>query len=91
MQSSAEPRRDPDGPRARPVGRPDGDGPTPTDDGSDPLAWALRLYVKPFVDWIWGGCFLMALGGFIAMTDRRYRVKAAAHSPAPPVSLAQNA
>jgi len=37
-------------------------------------AWALRLYVKPFVDWIWGGCFLMALGGFIAMTDRRYRI-----------------
>jgi cytochrome c-type biogenesis protein CcmF len=38
-------------------------------------AWALRVYVKPFVDWIWGGCFLMALGGFIAMTDRRYRLK----------------
>ncbi len=37
-------------------------------------AWALRLYVKPFVDWIWGGCFLMALGGFIAMSDRRYRL-----------------
>ncbi|MBK9114987.1 MAG: heme lyase CcmF/NrfE family subunit [Betaproteobacteria bacterium] len=37
-------------------------------------AWALRLYVKPFVDWIWGGCLLMALGGFIAMTDRRYRL-----------------
>ena len=37
-------------------------------------AWALRLYIKPFVDWIWGGCFLMALGGFIAMTDRRYRL-----------------
>jgi cytochrome c-type biogenesis protein CcmF len=37
-------------------------------------AWALRVYLKPFVDWIWGGCFLMALGGFIAMTDRRYRL-----------------
>ena len=37
-------------------------------------AWALRLYVKPFVDWIWGGCFLMALGGCVAMTDRRYRI-----------------
>ncbi|MCC6195395.1 MAG: cytochrome c biogenesis protein CcsA, partial [Burkholderiales bacterium] len=37
-------------------------------------AWAMRVYVKPFVDWIWGGCFLMALGGFIAMTDRRYRL-----------------
>ena len=37
-------------------------------------AWALRIYIKPFVDWIWGGCFLMALGGFFAMTDRRYRL-----------------
>ncbi len=37
-------------------------------------AWALRIYIKPFVDWIWGGCFLMALGGFIAMSDRRYRL-----------------
>jgi cytochrome c-type biogenesis protein CcmF len=37
-------------------------------------AWALRVYIKPFVDWIWAGCFLMALGGFIAMTDRRYRL-----------------
>ena len=37
-------------------------------------AWALRIYIKPFVDWIWGGAFLMALGGFIAMTDRRYRL-----------------
>jgi cytochrome c-type biogenesis protein CcmF len=31
------------------------------------------VYVKPFVDWIWGGAFLMALGGFVAMSDRRYR------------------
>ena len=37
-------------------------------------AWALRLYIKPFVDWIWLGCFLMALGGFVAMSDRRYRL-----------------
>ena len=34
----------------------------------------VRIYVKPFVDWIWGGCFLMALGGFLAMSDRRYRL-----------------
>jgi cytochrome c-type biogenesis protein CcmF len=38
-------------------------------------AWILRLYVKPFVDWIWGGCALMALGGAIAATDRRYRAR----------------
>ena len=38
-------------------------------------AWAVRVYFKPFVDWIWGGCVLMALGGFLAMMDRRYRLK----------------
>ena len=30
---------------------------------------------KPFVDWIWGGCVLMALGGLLAMSDRRYRMR----------------
>lgn len=38
-------------------------------------AWAVRVYYKPFVDWIWGGCLLMALGGFLAMSDKRYRMK----------------
>jgi cytochrome c-type biogenesis protein CcmF len=37
--------------------------------------WAVRVYFKPFVDWIWGGCFLMALGGIVAAADRRYRLK----------------
>jgi len=37
-------------------------------------AWAVRVYHKPFVDWIWGGCVLMALGGILAVTDRRYRL-----------------
>jgi cytochrome c-type biogenesis protein CcmF len=36
-------------------------------------AWIVRVYVKPFVDWIWGGCLVMALGGLLAATDRRYR------------------
>mgnify|MGYP000845397222 FL=1 len=63
----------------------------PIDKARPDAAWAVRVYYKPFVDWIWGGCVLMALGGLVAMTDRRYRVKPAAHSPAPPVSLAQNA
>jgi cytochrome c-type biogenesis protein CcmF len=39
--------------------------------------WSVRIYHKPFIDWIWGGCFLMALGGFLAITDRRYRKKEA--------------
>ncbi|MCX8085587.1 MAG: heme lyase CcmF/NrfE family subunit [Rhodocyclaceae bacterium] len=38
-------------------------------------AWAVRVYFKPFVDWIWGGCLLMALGGVLAASDRRYRLK----------------
>jgi cytochrome c-type biogenesis protein CcmF len=37
--------------------------------------WIVRVYVKPFIDWIWGGCMLMALGGLLAVTDRRYRKK----------------
>ncbi|TKB32975.1 MAG: heme lyase CcmF/NrfE family subunit [Nitrospira sp.] len=37
-------------------------------------AWSVRLYHKPFIDWIWGGCLIMALGGVLAMTDRRYRL-----------------
>ena len=38
-------------------------------------AWVVRVYYKPFVSWIWGGAFLMALGGIIAVTDRRYRLE----------------
>lgn len=37
-------------------------------------AWVVRIYHKPFVDWIWLGCILMALGGILAITDRRYRL-----------------
>jgi cytochrome c-type biogenesis protein CcmF len=43
----------------------------------DPLeggAWLVKAQVKPFIDWIWGGCLLMALGGLLAASDRRYRV-----------------
>ena len=38
-------------------------------------SWAVRVYYKPFVDWIWGGCLLMALGGIFAISDKRYRIK----------------
>jgi cytochrome c-type biogenesis protein CcmF len=38
-------------------------------------AWIVRVYVKPFVDWIWGGCLMMALGGLLAASDRRYRAR----------------
>ena len=36
-------------------------------------AWIVRIYYKPFVTWIWGGCVFMALGGLLAASDRRYR------------------
>ncbi len=36
-------------------------------------AWSVRIYHKPFVIWIWGGCTIMALGGVLSMSDRRYR------------------
>jgi cytochrome c-type biogenesis protein CcmF len=50
-------------------------------------AWIVRVYYKPFVDWIWFGCVLMAAGGALALSDRRYRVRqtkaqAASHAPA---------
>ena len=38
-------------------------------------SWALRLHIKPFVRWIWLGAILMALGGALAISDRRYRIK----------------
>lgn len=43
----------------------------PLDDGS----WAVRIYYKPFMRWVWGGGVIMALGGFVAIADRRYRIK----------------
>jgi cytochrome c-type biogenesis protein CcmF len=42
-------------------------------DTEDGTSWIVRVYVKPFIDWIWGGCILMALGGILAVSDRRYR------------------
>jgi cytochrome c-type biogenesis protein CcmF len=36
-------------------------------------AWAVRLHYKPLVRWVWLGALLMALGGIIAIFDRRYR------------------
>ena len=39
-------------------------------------AWSVRVYYKPFVDWIWGGAILMAMGGGLALSDRRYALAA---------------
>jgi cytochrome c-type biogenesis protein CcmF len=38
-------------------------------------AWSVRIYVKPFIDWIWFGCLIMAFGGILALADKRYRLK----------------
>lgn len=46
------------------LGEPLGDG-----------AWAVRVHIKPFVRWIWLGGLMMAFGGMLAASDRRYRVK----------------
>ena len=47
-------------------------------DGGD---CAVRLSVKPYVDWIWAGAFLMGLGGFVSITDKRYRQRAVEKQP----------
>ncbi len=40
--------------------------------------WAVRVYYKPLANWIWGGSILMAIGGALSLSDRRYRVAAGA-------------
>jgi len=37
-------------------------------------AWSMRVYYKPFIRWIWAGTVFMAIGGFLAISDRRYRL-----------------
>ncbi|GAB4261613.1 MAG: heme lyase CcmF/NrfE family subunit [Pararhodobacter sp.] len=48
--------------------------------------WALRTYVKPFVNWLWFGAALMAFGGLVSLSDRRFRVAAGARK-APPQAM----
>ncbi|MCE8554519.1 heme lyase CcmF/NrfE family subunit [Ruegeria pomeroyi] len=47
-------------------------------DRQDDGGWTMRTYIKPFANWIWGGCILMALGGALSLSDRRFRVAAGA-------------
>ncbi|MEN9880607.1 MAG: c-type cytochrome biosis protein CcmF [Pseudomonadota bacterium] len=49
-------------------------------DATGKNAWAVRVYYKPFVSWIWAGCGFMALGGLLAALDRRYRLRKSAES-----------
>jgi cytochrome c-type biogenesis protein CcmF len=41
------------------------------EDGS----WAMRIHIKPFVRWIWAGALIMAIGGALSISDKRYRLK----------------
>ena len=50
-------------------------------DEQDAGGWVVRTYIKPLTNWIWIGCALMALGGLMSLTDRRYRVAAGAAKP----------
>jgi len=52
-------------------------------------AWSLRLYYKPFVRWIWLAGILIAIGGLLAASDPRYRIRALAKLRKQPASSAQ--
>ncbi|GAC18122.1 heme lyase CcmF/NrfE family subunit [Paraglaciecola arctica] len=41
--------------------------------------WSLRIYVKPFINWIWLGAFIMAFGGVLSISDKRYRMTKIVH------------
>jgi cytochrome c-type biogenesis protein CcmF len=43
--------------------------------------WSVRIHYKPYVRWIWLGGLLMAFGGLISVSDRRYRLRHTASSP----------
>ena len=48
--------------------------------------WAVRSYIEPFANWLWAGCLLMAFGGALSLSDRRYRMAAGARKAAAPVA-----
>ncbi|MFK7942377.1 MAG: cytochrome c-type biogenesis CcmF C-terminal domain-containing protein, partial [Paracoccaceae bacterium] len=50
---------------------------------------AVRSYYKPLANWIWIGSLIMAFGGIVSLTDRRYRVGAAARRRAAAVVPAE--
>jgi cytochrome c-type biogenesis protein CcmF len=58
----------------------------PMDAGNHGGAWALRLYHKPFIRWIWLGGLFMMLGGFVAAGERRFRVLKARKEAGAPVA-----
>ncbi len=51
-------------------------------EGDPASGWTIRAYHKPIVSWIWLGALVMALGGVVSLTDRRWRVGVAARRAA---------
>jgi cytochrome c-type biogenesis protein CcmF len=49
----------------------------------DTGAWSMRIHIKPFVRWIWGGALLLAIGGMVSASDRRYWKSRRAEQTAP--------
>lgn len=52
-------------------------------DGDSTGRWTVRAYWKPLVPWIWIGAVMMALGGMVSLSDRRWRVGIAARARLP--------
>ena len=53
-------------------------------------AWTVRVFHKPFINWLWIGGLFMVLGGVFAASDRRYRI-ALKKSEAPAGAVVQGA
>jgi cytochrome c-type biogenesis protein CcmF len=45
-------------------------------------SWAVRVFHKPYINWLWFGALMMVIGGFLAASDRRYRIAVKATAPA---------
>jgi cytochrome c-type biogenesis protein CcmF len=55
-------------------------------DPQDGGGYAVRSYIKPFANWLWGGALIMAIGGLLSLSDRRFRVAAGAKRAADAVA-----
>ena len=49
-------------------------------EAADANGWTIRAYWKPMISWIWGGALVMAFGGVVSLSDRRWRIGAAARA-----------
>ena len=56
-------------------------------DRVDEQTWVVRLQIKPFIAGVWAGCLLMAFGGLLAVSDRRYRLKARRETTGPAADI----